>query len=414
MTHSTVGGLWILDDDTGDALEVFNDLRASTYQDRHPLTRTVCVDCNCPILGVDPLSGDALMFGVTPDDGSVAPWHDDALSISDDFLGFLVTDITGLDYAGMGRAVNQRALDGANAAPMRVDGREITFTLIGQSLSEQAMRYGLDWLASRLSLLGGRCESGTILMRLYCPSSVEPDLDDGLVFLRGTSMKIGPTWTSNWLDGYGCLVRESMVTLIATEPCFYTATTECDHNNGVVLPNVNLSAICDGDVTVSQVLCGPIEPSALPLDASTDWTCEMAPEHPFETRAAGVTIQMTSGDSGPFMIEAYHAAIGADPNDVIGDPAAYLGRIGVKELSGTEGVLVDAVSQVVYFRPNTSTPWVPDDSLLLFPDEDFPFYPLYDGADSLFIAIRPYYVCSGSGHFNWTMDRTGIFGCPGS
>ena len=408
MTQTTVGTLWILDSDTV-AREVLNDARSRKYNHLHPLWRGVSTDCGCASLNYNPLTTAALTFGAHPYDADVAPWYSSLIPNSVDFLGFFVDDVQGLDYSLIERTVNQRGGNGANATPLRMAGREITFTLTATALNEAGMRYGLDWLAQQLADIGGRCGYGRAMMRLYC--SPDPmDLQDGRVELREVQLRSGPEWTSNVMPRAGCLVREVMFTLLAGDPCFYTGKSTCSVSSPVSLPAIDIDEeLCTNGVTVAELLCGAISPGALGLDGMP--CCEIFAPASLNTRAAFVTIQMVSGTAGPFMVETWHAPYGTDCNTVVANPANFVGRIGVAALSGTTGLLVDASQQIMWTRTSSGAEWEPDDSYFAFAPGETPFFPAYAGTDSMYVTVRPFYVCSGAGTFTVKIETESVSSC---
>lgn len=427
---TSAGTLWFVNTD-GTACEILDDTRVRHYNLSHPLwAGSRCVDCDCPTLGHNPVTGVALTYGALPSNAPVAPWYDAASVASGEFYGFLVDTIDGLDYSNYNRSHNQRALDGTNLTPMRASGRELTFTVIGSAVTERGMRYGLDWLAANLLSLGGRCDVGRILMRTFCDRTDADDLAfdplAGVVELRDVACLIAPTWTSNYLAEHGCLVRQARFTLVATDPCLYGETTYCPVDGGglptVYSANLSYTAIAPDCVggsdaeTVRPFICGPL-PLSLMLDrgcVNKSWMpwCEFLPGLPIESQAVTVVIEVPVGSTGagPFSVVTFAGATDAACAAVFGDTDLHYGSVHVGAIYSGEAVMVDGVSGALFFRATPSSDWVADDSLLILSD-GLPVYPRRAGCDSLYVAIRPFRSCVLEGDFEVSFSSTRITGC---
>lgn len=408
-TNTDVGLLWLVGDDDV-ACELLNDNRTRHYQSLHPLwTGSICTDCQCSALDYNPClaGGDfpALVYGDAPDDESnPAPWFDELAASSAEFLGWMVDTIDGFDYANYGRTVNQRAIEGANATPMRAAGREVTYTIIGTALTERGMMYGLNWLAAMLLGIGGRCGWGRAVIRTHCD---EEDITGGLYELREVACTQAPTWTDNVLADKGCLVRGATFTLLAGDPCMYGCRSTCLTATGNLV-TTPISAVCDGVTTISDLLCGP-----MPIAVNTGNVvacCEVAPGIAIDSRSATVQIDATER-CGPFSIELYSALPETDCGTVVGDDDLYLGRVSIGALEAGQGALIDGPSRQVFFRGGQNSPWQADDSLLLFGADEYPCFPRISGCDSLYIAIRPATACPATGEFSVTIESVTISQC---
>lgn len=411
MTDTWVGSLWLVGDD-GVSCEVINDNRTRHYQSLHPLwSGSFCDDCQCSWLDYDPcLTGDdeteptMLVYGDEPgDETNPAPWFDEAAPASAEFLGWMLNTIDGFDYSHYGRTVNQRAADGSNLTPMRASGREITYTVIGTALSERGMNYGLHWLAANLLSIGGRCGYGRAVIRTHCDAE---DITGGLYELRQVAARTAPEWTENTLGDNGCLVREARFTIIAGDPCLYGCRSTCGTATGA-LTETPFSAICEG-ATPSELLCG-LMPIQINLD-NLVYCCEIVPGVAIDSQAAMILIEATAL-AGPFAIELYSALPGTLCTDIVGDDNYFLGRLGINRLGGGEAALIDGTQGIVYFRSGPNSPWVPDDSLLLYTPGEYPCFPRISGCDSLFIAIRPGVACPSLGDFTVTVESVTVTSC---
>lgn len=408
MTSTDVGFLWFVDD-TGASCEILNDHRTRHYQALHPLwAGDSCANCECAVLGYDPCSGVALEYGEAPDDGGFpAPWFDEGAPASADFLGWMTTSVDGFDYSHYNRTVNQRARSGANLTPMRAGGREITFTIIGTALSERGMVYGLNWLATNLLSLGGRCGSGRVLVRPWCDDTGLPGtIDDGLFELREVAVTVPPQWTDNFLAENGCLVREARFTILAGDPCFYGCRSTVCSTTGLALTRTPINTICAG-ATIRQLVCGPM-PVWLANNAVS--CCSIPSVAVIDSVAASVTIT-ANARSGPFSIETYRALPGTDCNSVVGDASRFIGRVAIGRLDAGQSALIDGASGQVYFKAGVAAEWEPDDSLLVFEVGDFPCFPRQSGCDDMIVAVRPGSACVSLGTFSVSVEAVTITSC---
>lgn len=405
MTSTDVGFLWFIDEN-GDTCEILNDNRTRHYQALHPLwTGDTCTECQCASLDFNPCTGAALTYGATPADGVYpAPWYDNLANGADTFLGWIVSDVDGFDYAHYSRSVNQRAQDGANFTPMRASGREITYTLIGTALDEVGMNYGMNWLATNLLSLGGRCSYGRVLVKPWCDGS---DLESGLFELREVALTQAPSWTENYLAEKGCMVREARFTIVAGDPCLYGCRSTCSNASGLTFPATDFSAVCAG-VTIQELICGPL-PVAL-SGANAAVCCSIPAVAVIDSRAATVTIS-ANGTVGPFTVETYSALPGTSCATVVGNVDLYVGRVSIGRLYAGQSVQIDGVSRQVFYRASASSDWEPNDSLLLIEEGDFPCFPRAAGCDDLVIAVRPGTACPSPGTFSVKIESVVVTSC---
>lgn len=168
--------------------EFVNSSRTIAYINNFNLPIKVDDDCWCPsIQDLLIASGCPEVTGAGPSghyqfpSTDPAPWFDDSIPESGDFLGFLTTEFEGLGstYA---RSVTETLQGGALLGKLRPQARTMTWRgfLFGRTCC--AAEYGLRWLTAQLA--GGVCDDCTdseLDILLCCPevTGTEPSLSCG-------------------------------------------------------------------------------------------------------------------------------------------------------------------------------------------------------------------------------------------
>lgn len=414
MTSTDTGFLWLVDEN-GVSCEILNDDRARHYQKFNPVWNgaTDCDACECLVLRIHPCTGeednDTYRIEDEAPSGTEdpAPWFDDTVAASAEFLGFIAESVDGFDYAHYARTVNQRSGDGANLTPLRAGGREVTYTLWATALSEAGMNWGLNWLAAQLASIGGTCGAGRTLVRPWCNRSEVIDVNDGLFEMRDVAVVKMPEWTEVLMSEHACNLRQLRFSIMATDPCLYGCreTAVLDDPIGA-LANTSLAAVCDG-AGIQELICGPM-PVWLPDNSIA---CVSIPAGPsIYSRAATVTIAADT-KAGPFAIEVYGALPDTPCADVVGDTDLFIGRVCIGRLEAGQAAMIDGASQQVFFRSTPSAPWEANDTLLLFDGDEFPCFPRIAGCDDMIVAIRPAQACVSTGNVTMQIESVLVMSC---
>lgn len=194
--------------------EVWNHIRLQAYLTNvgSPFTSGNSI-CSCATLtatnvGSTDGSGNPLTAYDKPTTDP-APWYDpDLLPVSGEFLGLLVTSVSGVDGSPRARTVTNAVGGGGVFGPVRELPRTITVTgvLIGSSCC--GADYGLHWLGEVLAGCDGdSCDGGCFEMFDCCPSTVltkaQLDAQHKRTFRR-TALVSGPSVTGRVATGGSC------------------------------------------------------------------------------------------------------------------------------------------------------------------------------------------------------------------
>lgn len=152
--------------------ELINNSRTSTYATALNITNVNCGPC-------DGLHRALYDLPYSSPDADNAPWYDPIVPESKDFAGLLGLEILGMSKTVAARGVVPLTERGAALHPLRRTHREIQVNAIALARTEQAMSYGLSWLAS--ALRGNFCSSGCsgdqLCLFTTCPPCPPPPTD---------------------------------------------------------------------------------------------------------------------------------------------------------------------------------------------------------------------------------------------
>lgn len=143
-------------------VEIINTRRTAAYLNHFGIPAIGCRSCPAGASYYEPAS-----------DG--APWMDDAVPWSADFLGFYGLDISGVRAATGVRTPVPRIGYGAVMGQLRHGPREITVAAKGFALSEAGMSWGQSWLANVLEAGSGvpgcqtSCTGVPLGLYAWCP-----------------------------------------------------------------------------------------------------------------------------------------------------------------------------------------------------------------------------------------------------
>lgn len=221
----------LLDYFTLGGVELANAVRLNAYLQADsvgsPLTQaSVCV---CPTLTAESLGDEPYVDPATDD----APWYDPAVPESEDFAGFLVLSMEGLDEYPVARSVTNAITGGGVLGPARVLPRTIVVTGILLGATCCGVEYGLHWLQEALQGCAGQaCDGDCMELYACCPDEeMTPECftETHRRTLRRVALIDGPRVTER--VGNGCTAGECSsgadiltveFTLVAATPWLWT------------------------------------------------------------------------------------------------------------------------------------------------------------------------------------------------
>lgn len=295
----------LLDYFTLGGVELANAVRLNAYLQADsvgsPLTQaSVCV---CPTLTAEML-GDEPYTDPAADD---APWYDPAVPESEDFAGFLVLSMEGLDEFPVARSVTNAITGGGVLGPARVLPRTIVVTGILLGATCCGVEYGLHWLQEALQGCAGQaCDGDCMEVYACCPDEEMTEqcfTETHRRTLRRVALVDGPHVTER--VGNGCQAGECSsgadiltveFTLVAATPWLWTESlpvlearppldtgTECvtwcikgeTNNNGFC---VDVSDECPAGSTAAPVTDAACTGLTWPVEdtSACDATCRFA------------------------------------------------------------------------------------------------------------------------------------------
>lgn len=238
----------LLDYFTLGGVEIANAVRLNAYLKAEavgsPLSQaSVCV---CPTLTAE-MFGDEPYVDPAADE---APWYDPAVPESEEFAGFLVLSMEGLDDHPVARSVTNAITGGGVLGPARVLPRTIVVTGILLGASCCGVEYGYHWLQEALQgCAGTSCDGDCVELYACCPEDEMTELcwkETHRRTLRRVALVDGPRIIER--VGDGC-----------------TAGGECSSGADILTVEFTLVAATPWLWTDSL----PVLESRLPLDTST-------------------------------------------------------------------------------------------------------------------------------------------------
>jgi len=199
--------------------ELVNNSRTAAYARGFGIAGVGCVDCDDLAASL----GDAPYTNPAADD---APWYDPAEPASARFAGLLALEFSGLSNGTGSRAAVDLLTDGATLQPLRYARREVVVRAVAVAADDQALSYGIAWLASALrgSKCTGLCGAGPMCLYAYCPccadDAPDPCGDNALRTVYETGLLEGPTVTDRSLLRNAALAMVEF-TLVSGLPWLY-------------------------------------------------------------------------------------------------------------------------------------------------------------------------------------------------
>jgi hypothetical protein len=151
-----------------------------------------------------------------------APWHDEDVPASYEFMGLYVHEVTGLDGPPFLRSSAVNNAIGGSLARLKYNGREMAVRGVMYATTCRGMDFGIRWLNQ--ALLGAAdcngCPEDELIIRSCCPSESETD-DDGLLTFKRTGVLNPPRYVKP-IESCGCLVREVTWSFFSEIPYMFT------------------------------------------------------------------------------------------------------------------------------------------------------------------------------------------------
>lgn len=169
-----------------------------------------------------------------------APWLDPDREVSERFAGLLITEVTGLPGSTIEREVVRGVYDGAVQGRALTRERTIGVTGWIAAAGQDALTYGLQWLAAALEAGtgcdAGQCAGDTMCILSACPDSDPADADDAWAELARTlhdvALVSGPVMTEKHklrrpsCDGRAAWLGKVEFTLVAGTPWVFGVPVE--------------------------------------------------------------------------------------------------------------------------------------------------------------------------------------------
>lgn len=196
--------------------ELINNERCTVYAEKLGVAGVGCSPC--PDLHV--ALGDAPYVAPDADD---APWYDEHFPASARFAGFLGMGIDGTGGTGQRSPVQMR--EGSMVGSMRRGQRELAVTCLAVAADDEALSYGIGWLAAALrGSVCVTCRGDNLCCFAACPTG---NGDDQVRSLMDVGLLEGPVYSDLARLGASCegpqpgVIATVEYTLVAGLPYFY-------------------------------------------------------------------------------------------------------------------------------------------------------------------------------------------------
>lgn len=174
-----------------------------------------------------------------------APWYSATAERSNDFLGMIVSDITGLDST-LRREMTPRAvgIGGGALGPLRAGHREMTVRATMYAASCEGMDYGMRWLTN--TLYGGGCGPDDLCdLEVWTGCPDDGTLSQSRWYLKNVSVLSGPTFADGPFDYSPCNIREVEFVLASEEPWLYRCPVSLtDKATAFTAPSTGCWSVC--------------------------------------------------------------------------------------------------------------------------------------------------------------------------
>lgn len=241
-------------------------------------------------------------YGTSPSfEENPAPWYDPTIPASNEFLGFFVSDITGLNGPPYLRSYTVNNSIGSSLSRMKFAGREMTFKGTMYASTTQGMEYGIRWLNQVVlgqSSCDG-CPDDEMTIRIHCSRDSVLNPDDGLVTLKRVGNLDPPRYTPA-TERSGCLVKEATFSMYSELPYLYAQN----------MSTTTITYDVDGDCVNTWCNDCPPVPPPCAKDTLPDYLIALSESGPPQTWDSVVDYNI--GDKVYFGIYEYVALKGND------------------------------------------------------------------------------------------------------
>lgn len=249
--------------------DIFNPARTLTYlaacQENGsachiPLRVSTDLSCLCPALLIDPVDETSPVTFTNPITDGVL-WYDPAQPGSDEFLGFVIQEVTDVLDAPYSRNPQNGFGFGTGGAlgPMSTTMREMGIKVWLFACSDCGMEYGKRFLTNFLhsdACNTGACTSCDVEIRTCCPPA--DNFDVGRWKMYNVGLVDGPRFSSINRK-FDCYVQQATFTIRAEYPALFKCIETC-------LPETRMDIVSDSCPTFwdwSTLCCRIEEPSKI-------------------------------------------------------------------------------------------------------------------------------------------------------
>lgn len=312
------------------------------------------------------------------------PWLDTHEAASADFLGFWVEDF---DFPAVTKRTaypSSGPLGGATFSRVIRPHREMAIELLLIAESDAGLRWGFDWLTTKLSGCAD-CGEMTALVRLSCTDAEHPT--EGLWQLRRIALVDPPSDDGSPFNANGCVMRKVSLTLAAGDPCRYKCAFDL---------------ITDQSFTVSEECVNPV--TFLCPDNPDDYRiCAPLPA-PGVVSSYDINVLITAGADGmcPVTMTGALNPLFLDCGDPRLEPCLSLT---VGGLGPYEKLLVDSTNRRVWWSgPSTRFEWEDGIGFVLLSGDRSPEFLSIAGCDTGWLWITPASLCGLSDESTLTVQ----------
>lgn len=197
---------------------------ASTVCDPGDIQSRMDLKCECdPLNWVQEDDGDWVPATYTDPVADHVAWWDASIPESEQFLGFLIEDVTQSSSVTSRNLTTRLSTSGGGViGPYKNKERRYDFTVLLFACNEAAMEYGFRFLHDALMSPG--CDPGSALcdaeFRDSCPQvdGWPESLAQGRWILKNVGVVEGPVWADDPLDGSQCNIRRVTFSIASELP----------------------------------------------------------------------------------------------------------------------------------------------------------------------------------------------------
>jgi hypothetical protein len=172
-------------------------------------------------------------------------WYDPDRLESEEFLGVIITKISGLDSPLTRQpSAHGAGWGGSVLGPLRAKQRDLKFEAVIYGSTCRGTEYGKRAI---IDALRGGCGSGCSLDEVEIWTCCPEDIDDfePKWRLKDTGLTSGPTDLGPVTEGSGCLIRKIEWTMSSEQPWLYRPTEAVLVNEQFGIPDYPCMDVCD-------------------------------------------------------------------------------------------------------------------------------------------------------------------------